>query len=330
MSVLDPRVLRRILEDLAEELKRWQVTTSDTLDEMLWHQRQGEEAVAQARHRAGIVMSQSEEDQYKVDTATAEVSKLISDCYQAIDDAKRNLQQAQNGYQEARTVLQHWNQKLQAALAWLSRAKKRLRLAHEELQAARSALASAEADLSYARSALRSCENSGYKDKDGNYHPPNCSSESAAVSAAEVAVSRAKKRVSAAQAEVNAAEIEVAQAEARVRCCETAIGYGKQAVQCGENALVYANQALGNAERSLEEAQAAQRSVNRAQKEATQEREAADLMAIAVDQAETLTSNAYQDFQNAEQTGGSAQRFSTMVSQELEERVESLIDLNRL
>jgi chromosome segregation ATPase len=329
MTVQNPRTLIVILNDLIEDLRRWKMTTRDTLTNMSWHQRQGEEKVIQAQYHAAIVRDQADKDQQEVDYAKSEVEQLLSKCYQAQENARQNLVQAQQAQKRAKSTLSHWQEELQLALAWLAQAEARLRIAITERVAAENNLNSAYYSLQSAKSELSSCENSGYTDKEGKYHAPNCSSQRAAVSNAQANVSQAQNRLNAAIAEEKAAEKEVRQAKARINCCTNAVGYGQQAVSSANIALNYANDALSFAEHSLENAQAASRAVEQAQIEAISEQEMADLMSLAVNTAQRFTNESRRDFQEAQHLGDSAQRLEIAVSKELEQRVEYLIELNR-
>ncbi len=329
MSAQDPRILILILDNLIDELRRWNITTSDTLREMSWHQRQAQEKVDQALHHAGIVVNRATQDRQEVNNAIQEVAQLLSNCQAAINNALHNLNQAQQQQRIAESTFVHWQRELTAALAWLERAKARLARAIQERQAAETALSSAQFALSSAQSALSSCESSGYRDKEGRYHQPDCSGYRASVSSAQAEVFRAQQRLNTAIVEEQAAKVEVAQAQARVNCCQNAVGYSHQAVSHASVAVEQAHQALNAAERSLENAKAAQRAVNGAQEEAIAEQEAADLMVMAVRASQDLTGEANDNFQNAQKMGDSAQRLATIVSQELEDRVEHLIELNR-
>lgn len=70
--------------------------------------------------------------------------------------------------------------------------------ADQQLEQANDQFASANGQLSSACSSLFACEASGSCDEDGNYEPPNCSSEEADVAAAEFSVAEAEIAVAAA------------------------------------------------------------------------------------------------------------------------------------
>jgi chromosome segregation ATPase len=329
VSLQHPRILMVVLDDLVDELRRWQITTTDTLADMSWHQRQGEEKVSQTWHYAGIILNQLEQDRQAVEDAIAEVNQLLTDCDRALQIAQKSLNQAEASERHARSTLSHWQGELNAALDWLARARARLKLALIELDAARNNLYQAEFDLSSARSALSRCESSGYTDSNGNYHHPNCSSQRAAVSQAENAVAQAKTRLYEAEQEVNAARDEVARAQARVDCCTNAVNYSQRAVSEAIKAVDYGEDAVNAAERSLENARAARRATLSAETEVIAEQEAAESMVVKVRNAEKLTEEANRDFQHASHTADSARRLVTMVSQELADRIENLAELNR-
>lgn len=329
MAIQDPRILIILLNDLLEELKRWTITTRDTLTDMSWYQNQGEEKVTQAQYKAAIVQDKAKNDRKIVDYAQEEVTQLLSNCYRALDDAQDNLVQAENSQNQAQSTANHWKRELNLAIAWLERAKARLTRAIMEREDAEVNLRNAESDLRSAEAALSSCRNSGYTDKEGRYHAPNCSGEQSRVSAAQAAVQNATRRLNQAIAEENAARQEVAQAQARVNCCRTAVGYAEKALNLANIALNNAHQAISFAERSLENAHAAQREVERADIEAIKEQEMADLMSLGVNKAQTFTEEARSDFKGAEHLGDSAQQLEVSVSRELEERLESLIEFNR-
>lgn len=329
MTVQDPRTLIIILNDLIEDLRRWKMTVRDTLTDMSWHQRQGEEKVIQAQHYTAVVRDQAEKDQQDVNYARSEVEQLLSRCYQAQENARQNLIQAQQAQKRAQSTLSHWQEELQLALAWLGQAEARLRIAITERAAAEINLNSTYHSLQSAQSALSRCENSGYTDKHGKYHAPNCSSQRAAVSSAQANVEIAKRRLEAAVNEEKAARREVERAKARVNCCQNAVGYSQQAVSSANIALNYADDAVSFTERSLENVQAATRLVEQASKEAISEQEMADLMSLAVNTSESFTNESRRDFQEAQHLGDSAQRLEISVSKELEQCVENLIEFNR-
>ena len=78
--------------------------------------------------------------------------------------------------------------------------------AGQQLEQVNEQLASANEQLSSACSSLSDCEASGSYDGDGNYEPPNCSSEEADVAAAESSVAEAEFVVAAAEEALEAAK----------------------------------------------------------------------------------------------------------------------------
>ncbi|NES70408.1 MAG: hypothetical protein F6K24_36940, partial [Okeania sp. SIO2D1] len=229
MTIQDPRILIILLNDLLEELKRWTITTRDTLTDMSWYQNQGEEKVTQAQYHAAIVQNQANNDREAVDSADNEVNQLLSDCYQALDNAQQNLRQAENSQHEAQSTLNHWETELNLAQIWLEQAEARLQSAIKEREQAEIDVRNKESDLQSAETALSNCESSGHTDDEGRYHAPNCSGESARVSRAESAVLDARQNLDRAIAEEAAARNEVRRAQARVNSCYSAVGYAQEA-----------------------------------------------------------------------------------------------------
>ncbi|RCW90409.1 hypothetical protein [Marinomonas foliarum] len=87
--------------------------------------------------------------------------------------------------------------------------------AGQRLEQANEQLASDNEHLSSACSSLSACEANGRYDENGNYEPPNCSSECADVDAAESAVAEAEPAVSAAEEVLEAAKDHRMQLEQR-------------------------------------------------------------------------------------------------------------------
>lgn len=329
MTIQDPRILIILLNDLLEELKRWTITTRETSTDMSWYQNQAEEKVIQAQYNAAIIQDQASNDQKAVDQANDEVAQLLSNCYQGLENAQQNLRQAENSEHQVQSTLKNWQTELNLALAWLEKAEARLQRAIEERKKAKIDVRNAELELQNAQVALSLCQNSGSTDDKGRYHAPNCYRQEARVIRAKNACKDAIQSLNQAIEEEAGARDELTQAQLRVNCCRSAVGYSTQAVRTANIALNHANSALSFAERSLENAHAAKREVERAQIEAKNEQEIANLMSLAVNTAQKLTEEARSDFKEAENLGNLAQRLEVAVSRELEDRVESLIELNR-
>lgn len=329
MSSQDPRILRRILEDLTDELSQWRLTARESLMDLGCHQIQTEEKVDQSLHQAGIVVDQSAQDQEQVTQARQDVNQLLSRCRRTLEASECALAQAQTSLSQAKATLGRWQQELTSARAWLERAENRLAAAINERKRAESSLAAAESDLSSARAALSRCESSGYRDSKGNYHPPNCSAERGDVSWAISQVEAAEYRLHEALEEEQAARLEVEQARARVNCCQAAVGYSDQAWRMAQTAVSNAQYALDQSERGLEYAHVADRDVMRAEEDVIAEQETAELMMASVQRAQRYTQEAAIHFRQAQSRGDAAQNRVSLVARELDDRVESLILLNR-
>ena len=321
MSVRDPRILIRILDDLIQEIGRCTERVRNTLQKASYIQRCAQEQIERGLHSANVFKDWVECDRENVQDADAEVANLLSKCSEAEQVSHETLDEVEEVFHYAQVTLQQWKQELNKALAWLERAKARLERAIQEENAAQRNWQSAQDEMKQAEIRWRRCLNDTER--------RNCNREEKAYELARLNVHQALERWKAAEIEVSLAKEEVAQAQARVNCCRQAVDYAKQAVAQAQLAQEHANQAVNSAERSLEEAEASNRFMVSAQAKVTEETDLTEQMILAVHQAQTLTSEAQIHYQNSEQIVESAQRLATLGCQELEYRVQQLYLLNQ-
>ncbi|MEX5440597.1 hypothetical protein WCE01_10635 [Acinetobacter indicus] len=100
--------------------------------------------------------------------------------------------------------------------------------AGQKLEQANDQLASANEQLSSAYSSLSACASSGGYDKDGNYEPPNCSSEEADVATAESAVAEAEFTVAATEEALEAAKAHRMQMQQRSEMAQRCLDMANQ------------------------------------------------------------------------------------------------------
>lgn len=321
MSVRDPRILIRILDDLIQEIGRCTETVRNTLQKASYTQRCAQEQIERGLHSANVFKDWVECDRENVQDADAEVANLLSKCSEAEQVSHETLDEVEEVFHYAQVTLQQWEQELNKALAWLERAKVRLERAIQEENAAQRNWESAQDEMKQAEIRLRRCLNDTER--------RNCNREEKAYELARLNVHQALERWKAAEIEVSLAKEEVAQAQARVNCCRQAVDYAKQAVAQAQLAREHADQAVNSAERSLEEAEASNRFMVSAQTKVTEETDLTEQMILAVHQAQTFTSEAQIHYQNSEYAAESAQRLATLGCQELEYRVQQLYLLNQ-
>lgn len=321
MGIQNPRMLITILEDLQHILSRWTMRASDTISTASHTQRQSEEQVDRALHRAQIVLDQAEQDRDAVTKQQEKVSSLLSLSRDSRKTAHQTLADVMTALKKAQSTLKLWQAELDLALKWLARAEERLRKALEDLAKAKAELAAAQRELSNAESDLQNCVN----DKDRH----DCSGPRKRVERAKDRVAEARAWVTRAEAEVEAARKEVERAKARVQCCRIAVGHAEQAVSLAQEAQERANMAINASERSVEHAEAAERNVQQAEQRVIKEEEESDLMMQDVQIAARQTSEGRMHFHNADRAAESAQRFTQLVNSELNGRMEQLHLLNR-
>ena len=126
---------------------------------------------------------------------------IESACKAQIAAAEAKLADAQHEADISAQLLDVALEVEMAAMQWQEQAHGQLTLANEQ--------------LSFSCSSLFVCEASGSYDKDGNYDPPDCSSEEADIVAAESAVAQAESVVAAAEKALEAAKDHRMQMEQR-------------------------------------------------------------------------------------------------------------------
>lgn len=329
MPLYDPRVLALILEDLLEELQRWATHAADLAVTARFHQRQLDENVERALHRARIVQTRAQTDLESVGDAVATVQQLLGRCEDAMRAGDATYGRACDCLEESGSTLSHWLAELSEAEAWLARARERVRRAEIALSQAEARLASAKAELAAARYALRSCESSSYTDSNGRRHRPNCSGQRSRVYAAAQEVESAEAAVNLAWAELQAAREEEARAEARVSCCRQAVAHARRAVSLAEESRSRAVMAVDAADRSQEYGEAGRIQVEVAGRRADAEMLEAEETMRETRSAEEHSREAAVHHRRADEAEESAQRMICLVRPELQDKVENLLLLAR-
>jgi exonuclease VII small subunit len=325
MGVNNPRQLMQILQDLTDEIKRFTITVNDTFKQANYSQNIANERINQGLHSAGIMGNLVEEDQAKIQEIKAEITELLTKCYQAVEDAHQTLTQVTNAYNVAQETLAHWQRELELALSWLHRAEIRLDKAIQEYNEAKRDVESAKYELQSAQSSLNSCLS--YRDSEGR--GKDCSREYTRVAQAEANLQRAFIRLQEAEIELQEAQEEVERAKARVNCCRRAVAYAQDAVIHSQNALLNANDGVNFAERSLEEIKTTENFLIKTEDIIISAQENAENMMIQVKEAQRLTDEAQNYFQKVGNLSEVTYSYATLGSREIEDKINSLILLNR-
>lgn len=325
MGENNPRKLIQILQDLTDEIKRFTTTVNDTFKQANYSQKVANERINQGLHQAGILQNLVAEDSAKIQEVKAEITELLTKCDQAVEDAHQTLTQVTNAHNFANETLKKWEYELELALSWLHRAEIRLERAIQEYNDARQDVESAKYQLQSAQSSLSSCLS--YRDSEGRRK--DCSYEYRKVAEAEANLERAIIRLQLAEIELSEAQAEVEAAKARVACCRRAVAYAQEAVIHSENAVLNANDAVNFAERSLEEITTTEKFLIKAEDIVVSAQENAENMMIQVKEAQRLTDEAQNFYQQAEKLGDATYNYATLGSREIEDKINNLIQFNR-
>lgn len=282
----DPRQVQILIENLVDDTRRLVQQAAAGADAARAHLLQVEEQ-SETMHRYAVAVGEDARHLAgAVEQCHATVGHARTDAHAARDRSDHATTEAENALGAAQSALHHWTGRLDDARAWQRSAERREEEARSAVARAQRDVDTARAEERYAAEALNRCENSGYRDKDGRWHQPNCSGEIGAYARCQANLAEARRILQIAEAELDEAERDLARAREtvaicteNVHLCEDAVAQAHQATQEAARARDHA----ADADRAVDEAADAARIAERHSRDAATAAESALAGAVAAD-----------------------------------------------
>jgi len=267
-----PGELAQIQLECAETLAEWAACLLDASDQVARSTLRAAQIAGDLGSMATALGDDAEACRDRAQQLCREVATLGEQVTQAIHRAQADLTRADQLKQTAESLEKHSRERLARAEAALRKSERDERQAQLDVDTAEHQVNAAQSDLASARSALSNCENSGYYDYQNKRQvQPNCSSQSARVTSAQLLYHQAGEHLRHARDELHVAYQRVQLARNEVRECERNLELARRAVtegmDCGRLAANQLSEARGASElqqeaghystRSLESAHAA-------------------------------------------------------------------------
>jgi len=234
----NPAELIELIEDIEAEIAGWNNAVSDINVESL--KTASDFNDCRRSLQSSVISLEDEvhdnnEQADKLKSQQLKLSEHVADTSKKVVNIKHK---AEKLLEHVSDLLVHWSAEEKKAIAWEKEATEKLKLAKAELVRAQRNLTQAELVLGNAKSDLARCENSGYTDLHGVYHPPICFGHEAAVGNALKKVARFEGYVSTAKSNVYNCSIDLRNARARLDVCVENVQvsrHGKSQAECAQS-----------------------------------------------------------------------------------------------